>query len=74
MANLQDLGDEEFMAAWDEASEQAQAAADTAHAFGAEHQRRLVLAEEKRLADKSAAIEAGEYDPSLDQTVGAVQD
>lgn len=73
MANLQDLGDEEFMAAWDEAGEHVREAQAECDAFGVEHQRRLALAEEQRIAAKDAAIAAGEYDPSLDQTVGEVQ-
>lgn len=74
MANLQDLGDEEFMAAWTEAGEKLAAAKDASKAFSAEYNRRLLLAEEQRKADREAEIEAGDYDPSLTQTVGKVQD
>lgn len=64
MANLQDLGDEEFMAAWTEANEQLEAAKDQCRAFSAEHQRRT-----KAAADEYAA----NHEPSeLDQTVGSL--
>ena len=71
MAKTQDfsqMGDEEFMAAWSEASERAQAAQDVCHAYGAEHQRRLAAAAEARKAEKDPA---GLSD--LDQVVGSVE-
>lgn len=74
MANLQDLGDEEFMAAWTDAGERLAAAKDAAKAFSAEHNRRLLLAEEQRQAARDASIASGDYDPSLTQTVGKAQD
>lgn len=72
MANLQDLGDEEFMAAWDAAGEKLQAAKDEVKAYSAEHQRRLAVAEEERVQARRDAIESGAYDTSLDQAVGRV--
>lgn len=73
MANLQDLGDEEFMAAWTEAGEKLAAAKDVVKAFAADHDRRLLLAEEQRQAEREASIASGDYDPSLTQTVGKVE-
>lgn len=71
MAELSQMSDEEFMAAWDEVSKQIEDAKAQAKEFSAEHQRRLQAAEEQRVADKAAAVESGEADPSLDQTVGS---
>lgn len=73
MANLQDLGDEEFMAAWDEAGEKLAAAKDSVRAFAAEHDRRLVAAQEADRLAREASIESGEYDPALTQTIGRVE-
>lgn len=73
MANLQDLGDEEFMKAWDVAGEKLAAAKDAIKAFSAEHDRRLIAAQEADAAARQASIESGEYDPALTQTVGKVQ-
>lgn len=66
MAKLEDLGDEEFMAAWDAAGERAAAAKEECKAFGVEHQRRLAVAEEERAAAK--------VPNELDQVVGKVAD
>lgn len=73
MANLQDLGDEEFMTAWDEAGEKLAAAKDSVRAFSAEHDRRLIAAQEADRLAREASIESGEYDPALTQTVGRVE-
>jgi hypothetical protein len=64
MANLQDLGDEEFMDAWTSAAQELEDAKQRVKEFSAEHQRRV-------------AAEADEYAANhelseLDQTVGSV--
>jgi hypothetical protein len=71
MAELSQMSDEEFMAAWDAAGARVAEAQAECEAFAADHQRRVLEAEEVRKAEKEAAVEAGEVDPSLDQTVGS---
>lgn len=75
MAQTQDLsqlGDEEFMESWTAAAEELDAAKDRCRAFREDHERRLDIARQEAEAEKQRKIEAGEHDPSLDQTVGSI--
>lgn len=74
MSDLSQMTDDEFMSAWTEAGERAAAAQAECDAFGKDHQRRLAQAEEDRKNEKARAVDAGEVDPSLDQTVGSPEE
>ena len=70
--DLSKLGDEEFMELWTAAASELDAARDRCKAFRADHERRLELARSEAEQEKQRQIDAGEYDPELDQVVGSV--